>query len=515
MVITRPNRSAKVTVHPFPAPFGGWNTRDSMDSMKETDAVVLDNLFPGFGQITTRAGASSFATGLGAAVFTLAEFNAGTFRKMIAGANGKIWDVSAAGAGTQLATGFTNDKWQWAQFDAASGGARLGLVNGQDAPQIYDGSAISAMTVSGSGLTATNLIGINIYKNRSYFWEANSQNFWYSAVNALGGTLTKFPLGRVQGTGGNLTFMATWTRDSGNGMDDLAVFALSSGDVLIYQGDNPGDANAWALVGRFSIGAPLSIRGYENVGGDLWIITRSGYIPLSKVLESGRANEGDFALSSKIRGSVLEMVTRYASNYGWQMILYPKHSLGSCVIVNVPLASSVAHQHVINVGTGSWCRFTGLNANCWGIYNDALYFGGSGVVYKFDDGTSDAGAPIRCEVQPAWNYLKDRSFEKQLTSARLMGSASGEVAYTLRSGSDFGVLSVEAQGATQAQGTGGDWDTSDWDVTDWPAESLTFANWHSVGGIGRNFALNVRFESARYGMSLYAFSLGYQRGGPF
>jgi hypothetical protein len=230
-------------------------------------------------------------------------------------------------------------------------------------------------------------------------------------------------------------------------------------------------------------------------------------------LESGRATEGDFALSSKIRGSVLEVVTRYAANYGWQMVLYPKHSLGSCVIVNVPLSSVQAHQHVINVGTGSWCRFTGLNANCWGIYNDALYFGGSGVVYKFDDGTSDAGASIRCEAQPAWNYLKERGFEKQLTSARLMGAASGGVAYTLRAGADFGALSVEAVGATQAQGTGGDWDTSDWDITDWPQENLTFASWHSVGGLGYNFALNLQFESNRYGMSIYAFSLGYQRGG--
>jgi hypothetical protein len=503
----------KASIYSFPAPVGGLNTRDSLDNMPETDAVVLDNLFPGFGQVSTRFGSTSYATGLGGPVYTLAEFNAGDKRKFIAAAAGQLWDISAPGPGVSLATDFDGEKWQWAQFDDAGGGARMGLVNGVDAPQIYNGSGVSAMTVSGSGLTASSLIGINIYKNRSYFWEVGSQNFWYSATNALGGTLTKFPLGRVQGTGGNLVFMATWTRDAGNGMDDLAVFALTSGDVLIYQGSNPADATDFGLIGRYSIGAPLSIRGYENVGGDLWVITRSGYIPMSKVLDSGRAKEAESAVSSQIRGSVLEAILRFASNYGWQAILYPKHSLGTCCIFNIPLTAKTSHQHVINVATGAWCRFKGMNAKCWGAYNDGMYFGGEGVVYRADSGASDAGAAINYVMQPSWNYLKKRSTLKQATMARFIGTSTGAITYTVKSASDFGPLTVQAQGVTQHQGIGGDWDTSEWDTTSWPAEQLQYEDWYSIGSIGYNFGVALEFVSSTDSMSVSTLALAYQEGG--
>jgi hypothetical protein len=481
--------------------------------MDEKDAVALDNLFPGFGKVSTRRGSISYATGMTGTVFTLAEFNAGLFRKMIAAADGKIWDVSAAGTGTSLKTGFTSDKWQWAQFDSANNGARMGLVNGQDPPQQYDGSGVTAMTISGSGLTAANLIGINIYKNRSYFWDNRSQNFWYSSVNALGGTLTKFPLGRVQGTGGNLQFMATWTRDSGSGMDDLAVFALTSGDVLVYQGSNPGDAADWALLGVFAMGSPLSIRGYAKVAGDLWIITRSGYLPLSKVLSDGQAKEADFALSAKIRGAVSEALNSYSATYGWQAILYPRHSLGTCCIFNAPLSGAEFQQHVVNVATGAWCRWTGLQARCWAVYNDSLYFGGAGgIVYKADSGTSDASRAINFVGQPAWNYLQKRGQQKELTLCRLLGGADGEISYTVDIATDFNVMRPEITGKTPSQGAGGFWDTSDWDATDWPAESRAFDNWHSAGGVGFNFGLRLRFSTGTSGLDWSSFALAYKRG---
>jgi hypothetical protein len=239
---------------------GGWNTRDALAAMPPEDAVVLDNIFPGLGSCKTRGGASAYATTLGGSVKTLAEFNAGSLRKFIAAANGKIWNISASGAGVSLATGFTSDIWDWAQFDDASGRrawrsstARIFLRSTTAPPS-------RPLTISGTGLTPANLNGVHIFRSRSFFWDNRTQDFWYSATNALGGTMTKFPLGRVQGTGGNLIAMVTWSRDSGTGLDDLAVFILSSGDILIYAGTNPGDANAWQIVGRYAVAAPIDKR---------------------------------------------------------------------------------------------------------------------------------------------------------------------------------------------------------------------------------------------------------------
>ena len=90
-----------------PAPTGGWNARDSLDSMDPTDAVSLINLFPTFGQVVRRNGWGIYATGLGGAVQTLSEFNAASVRKLLAAANGSIFDVSSPGPVTTIASSFT------------------------------------------------------------------------------------------------------------------------------------------------------------------------------------------------------------------------------------------------------------------------------------------------------------------------------------------------------------------------------------------------------------------------
>jgi len=295
------NRQQKAMPIPFPSPVGGWNARDALSAMPPEDAVVLDNWFPGLGACRTRGGGVAYANTLGGSVKTLFEFNAKTTRKFLGMANGKIWDISAAGAGVSLATGFASDVWDCAQFDDASGGARMGLVNGSDAPQQYDGATVSAMTISGSGLTPANLNGIQIHKARSYFWDDRTQDFWFSATNALGGVLSKFPLGRLPNTGGNLMAMTTWSIDSGNGPQDAAVFIMNSGVVLAYSGSDPSTTTDWFLVGRYNLGAPISKRAIKKIGADVVIATKSGYVSLAQIFQSGDFNEFSSAISTEIR----------------------------------------------------------------------------------------------------------------------------------------------------------------------------------------------------------------------
>lgn len=501
------NRGVKATVSSVPAPVGGWNARDSIDEMASDEAYSLVNWFPRQGQVSNRRGYTSHATGLGGAVETIGEFNAGSTRKMFAAADGKIWDTTSAGAASSLATGFSNNRWQWAQFDDSSGGARVGLVNGADAPQIHTGSAVSAMTISGSGLTPANLDGINIHKGRSYFWDSDTQDFWYSATNALGGALTKFPLGRVAGTGGNLVAMGTWTRDGGDGADDLAVFLLSSGDVVIYAGDNPGDSAAWSLQGIFKIGAPLGIRALMKVGAELVVGTVDGYIPLSAVLSSGRSDQSK-ALSDKIRNAVLFATRNYRSNFGWQAIHYP---LSNMAIFNVPLSSSTFEQHVVNTLTGAWCKFTGMNARSWGMYSDRLYFGGSGVVYKSDDGRSDAGNAITASGQTSWSYLKSRERQKRFTALRHLLQADGDLAFSAGVGVDFGLIEL-SQAESSVAGNSTPWDTSPWDSSPWSDEVATNTNWLSADGIGYNVSARLDVVTSTRAVDWFATQYQYEPG---
>lgn len=482
------NRGQKAIVESVPAPVGGWNARDSIDDMSGDEALELVNWFPGQGQVSLFGAHASHATGLGGSVETIAEFNAGSTRKMLGAANGEIWDATSAGAASSLASGFGSNRWQWAQFDDSAGGARVGLVNGSDAPQIYNGSAVSAMTISGSGLTPANLNGIHVHKNRSYFWDSRTQDFWYSALNALGGALTKFPLGRVAGTGGNVVTMATWTKDGGDGQDDLACFFLSSGDVAIYAGDNPGDSAAWALVGMFKIGAPMGVRAVQKVGADLVVATVDGYQSLSLILATGRARPQIGAFSDKIRKAVLAATKSYASNFGWQVAMYP---LGNMAIFNVPISSSGFEQHVVNTLTGAWCKAQGINARCWGMYNDRMYLGGAGgVIYKFDQGRSMAGSAIIGRAQTAWNYLGSRKRKKRFTAMRPVLQVDGALTFSAGIGVDFGLISI-TDNESSVPAVTSPWDTSPWDTSPWSDETAISNDWLGAEGDGYNVSAKL------------------------
>ncbi|MGE4259212.1 MAG: hypothetical protein AB7F19_07710 [Candidatus Babeliales bacterium] len=478
--------------------------------MPPEDAVILTNMFPTSGRLVTRNGFSEWATELGGEVEMLAEFNAGATRKMIAAADGSIFDVSTIGpVGAALATGFSSNRWQWAQFDDSGGGARMGLVNGFDDPQIYDGSTIASMTVSGSGLTPSDLVGIHIFKNRSYFWEVNSQNFWYSAVGALGGTLTKFPLGRVSGFGGNLIAMANWSRDAGDGEDDLAVFVMDSGDIVVYKGDDPGDADAWALVGIYRGGAPLGVRAITKLGSDVIVMTKDGYVPLSKIINLGRITEVG-SISDKIQDEVNRVAQLYAANYGWQAILYPR---GQYILFNVPISSDFYQQHIINTSTQAWCKFEGMNGICWSLFNDRLYFGGvDGTVYLADDGNTDNGSSINIQVYTAWNYIVSRNYNKKLSGVRIYFDSATTFTFTYGIGTDFinptVFSSINSNVPAQSM-----WDEALWDVDFWGNDNIITKPWLSGNAYGMNFLLRVLMSVSNGPVNWYSYEYLYEPGG--
>lgn len=487
-------RGAKAIPSTVPSPIDGWNARDSLAAMKPTDAVILDNIFPGFGSCRTRGGSAAYANTLGGSVKMLAEFNAKTFRQFIAAANGKLWNISVAGAGSQIGTGYTNDAWEWAQMDGPGGTPKMGFVNGSDAPQTWDGAATANMVVSGP--TVANLNGIHIHKSRSYFWDDRTGSFWYSAVNALGGVLAEFPLGRVGGAGGNMLMMATWSHDSGNGLQDLAVFALNSGDVFVYSGSDPSSSTDWALVGRYAMSPPINKRCFIKLGADLVIATRAGYVSLADVIARGRYDEEN-AVSSRIRGAVLDAV-RASTAFGWEMKHYPA---GNYLLVNVPTTTSEYHQHVMNTETKRWCRFKGQNALCWGLFNNELYFGtSSGTVLKADSGTDDNGTPIRIVAVQAWNSFKRinnrvTALQMQFRHQNLPFVYQAGIAY------DFGdaFVNITRSISPPASQTWADWEASVTWALMWGGEAGVVNSKASASGSGRyvGLALSMSLSNQR------------------
>lgn len=486
------------------APIGGWNARDPVALMDEQDAVLLDNWFPGDSEVVTRRGYTQFiGSGMGSGqVKTLAPYSAAAVDKLIAATGGNLYEVASGTASAALATGLTNDQWQHTMF-----GNRLLMVNGSDAPRHYDGSTVTATTWTGSGLTISNLIGITAFKSRIYFIEKNTMNVWYGDIGAVQGTLTKFDLSTVAGSfGGIVKAIGSLSIDGGAGVDDLLVIIMSTGDTLIYQGSDPGVD--FALVGVFKIGSPVGNRALVKVGGELVAITRDGFVPISRMIRSGRYDE-KAVLSDKIRTAFDESLRTYASSDGWEATFFP---LGNKIIVNVPKAGG-HHQYVMNSNSGAWCRYSGLDAATWCLFNDEVYFGGKdGKVYKAETGLSDNGSPIVVSGQQAFSFFKNRGLLKLISAIRLTFRASSAAQASLTVNTDFNskARSVSFKIGT---GTATQWNEAAWNSFQWGGAETTKGKWKIVSGKGYSASVKVTASISGQAIAWQDTSYMYQTAG--
>lgn len=490
------------------APIGGWNARDALANMQESDAIILDNWFPEQEAVRVRRGTSSFATGLTSAVESLMVWRGPSAQKMFASSNSAVYETSSAGAvGAAEFSGLTSTRWQWENF-ANSAGNFLYIVNGSDAPRYYDGSSWTTPTITGSGLTASDLIHVFAFKRRLIFIEKASLSFWYFPVETISGTISEFDLGPVFSRGGFLMAGGNWTLDGGSGPDDYAAFMSSEGQVAIFQGTDPGNASNWAHVGTFDIGPPVGRRCFENIGGELIALTNDGVVPVSMFLRSGRSQPA-LSLSDKISGAYTSATRDFAGNFGWQAQYYPK---GSMLIVNVPITEgTTSRQFVRNTNTGAWCRFLGIDANCFAIFNDDLYYGGNATVFKADTGNADAGSNIDGEVETAFSYLGNRGINKVFEQARPVLSSNGTVSVVM--GVDVDFDSAQPSGTpTFLANAGGEWDTAEWDEAEWSDRNRITNEWQGIAGYGRCAA--IRFRTATQGeLKWTATDWLYQPGG--
>lgn len=397
----------------IPAPVGGWNVRDSIADMDDQDAVILSNFFCLPDTVMNRKGSSTWVTGITGTVETLAPYQKqdGT-SELFASAgttpNVAIYDVTTLGpVGAAVVTGKSSSRWQHINF-ATPGGQYLYMVNGVDSPMLYDGAtwtAITGVSVPAiTGVTTSNLIHVNAFKQRLFFIEKDSMSAWYLPVQSIGGAALELDFSSFCKRGGYLMAMYTWTFDAGYGMDDHAVFITSEGEVLVYRGTDPSSVATWGLVGIYTIGQPIGRRCGVQFTKDLLLICQDGVVPLSQALVASLITN-KAAITDKIQSAVSEAVTNYGANFGWQLQIYPQQNM---LILNIPAGTGVAYQYVMNTITGGWSSWTNINATCWAEMDGALYFGGIGTVWLGWDGTSDA---INTAAAPSTYATSNIQFE--------------------------------------------------------------------------------------------------------
>ncbi|MGE0653974.1 MAG: hypothetical protein AB7P12_19835 [Alphaproteobacteria bacterium] len=488
-------RAQKGVGRSIPAPVGGWDASTPLANMGAEFAVRLDNWDPEPGYVKLRRGFGEHATGVGAGVVeSLMAYHgvATSDDALFAASASDIYEVTASGAaGAAVVTSLGNGRWQHVNF-TTSGGHFLIIVNGADSLRAFDGSNWSTPSIT--GLTSSDFVHVTAHKRRLWFVLNGSTKAGYLPVDSIAGAATAFELGAVFSKGGYLQAIGSWTLDSGTGIDDLAVFISSKGQVAVYSGTDPSSADSWSLIGVFDLGPPIGRRCLTKVGGDLALITIDGVIPLSTALSLDRAAVNNVAITARIQSAMNSAARDYGGHFGWQLLAYPK---GTKAVLNVPVAESVtAHQYVMNTLTGAWCRYTGINANCWEIFQDRLLFGGaSGTIFEADIGALDHTEPIHADLVSAFNYYGAPGRLKQWTMIQPLIVADGRVTPKLYVDTDFKVTEAAAT-VSEIMASGAEWDEAVWDADEWAEAEVVVNDWAGLSALGQAGAVHMIIDVA-------------------
>lgn len=495
-----------------PAPVGGWNTRDSIANMPPTDAVVLDNWFPSSTSVDLRNGSVTHATGFATRVKTLMEYASPTASEFYGCDNTGIYNISLSGPIGAAVTSLTEGYCQHINFSTAAG-AFLMSVNGFDPIKLYNGTTWQDVTgvsvpVSITGITTSNVININAFKNRIWLIQKNSLDVWYLPVASVGGAATQFTLSGLFTRGGYLMSMGTWTIDGGAGVDDFAVFATSEGEIAVYQGTDPSSPSTWSLVGVYFIGEPIGRRCFTKYGGDLLFLCLQGLYPLSVALQTASIDRTN-GLSDKISPTFNESALTFKNNQGWQTTIFPE---GNMLLVNVPAyVGTAAYQYCMNLITQSWCRFTEWNAAVFFLWNSRLYYGTETSVVQAWVGSSDNNNYITGTALTAFSYLETPRIKHfKMVRPVIQADSSYDmyvgVTTDFDQDADYSLIPAAVSG-------GALWDVALWDVAMWGAGLSTSKNWIAISvnpgtSIAAKMQIRTKFSSIKWQSTDYIYQTG-------
>ena len=487
----QPPAAVPASSYTFPAPIRGWVLNENLATAQPAAARRLDNWLCTTTGVRARGGSVKHAT-LPAAVTSLFTYKGSTEQFFATTATG-IFTITAPASPTTILTatvsGLTSGEFTAAQFGTA-GGNYLYAVNGADSARLFDGAAWTAITGASSpsitGPTTSTFSHVWSFANRLFFVQKNTFTAWYLPVDSIGGAASSFSLAGVFKRGGSLLFGATWSQDSGAGLDDKCVFVSTEGDVAVYAGTNPGSAADWALQGVYAMPRPLGKNAHVQAGGDLLIATEVGLIPISAVLQTDFAALDGKAVSAQIAPYWQQMARTITP--GWDIVKVPRR--GVIFIAQPDPAGGEKTALAINSLTGAWSRCTGWDTRCLGYFNDQPYFGaGDNCVYIMDTSGADDGAPYTAVYLGQHESMGLFGKVKSIRQMRATFQSGSPINPYLSAQEDFRE-EVGTAPSSVANYTVDEWDNGLWDTAIWDADTVVQndANWTAVGVTGYTIA---------------------------
>jgi hypothetical protein len=361
-----------------------------------------------------------------------------------------------------------------------------------------------------TGVNSNTFVHVNLFKNFLFFVQENSMEVWYLPVGQVSGVATKLDFGGIARMGGYIQAMGTWTIDAGQGADDYAVWITNNGETIVYNGTNPDSADTWALKGVWQLGQTFNRRCFLKWAGDILLLTQDGLVPLAAALQSSRLDPR-VNLTDKIYYAISQEASLYSNNFGWQINYFASENM---LMINIPSGEGVK-QFCMHTISKAWCSFSNINAKCWELSYDKMYFGGNGFVGSFWDAYSDDGNNINAVVQQAYSYFEAPGQQKRFTMIRpIFQTDNGFPGILVGINTDFDAQNSLGAVSFNAVSTAiGVWDTAKWDTDIWGGTLSLNKLWQGVTGIG--YSGGIIMKVASQGIDVHWVSSDYvmERGG--
>lgn len=224
------------------------------------------------------------------------------------------------------------------------------MADGLDLPVIYNGTGFqNGLFTTTTGVPPSTFDGIIAHHDRLYFWKTSGKlEFYYADIGAVMGPLVRFPLDRLGNITGGIQAMFSVTLDAGENANDALAIFTTTGEIVVYEGLNPGDANDWSLMTRIKIAPALSRFGFVRVGGDVWMMTTLGVVSISDTVQRGvLALVSEF--TRPIADDILALV-RAGGGAEWQLHITAD---GSQIIINY-FTPALQKQYIWQTDSKAW-----------------------------------------------------------------------------------------------------------------------------------------------------------------
>jgi len=450
--------------------------------------------------------------------YVLYSETTGTWQR-IAAASTNVWKTSTVYA---LNARVSNAGATYICTTGGTSGSGDGPVGGGSG--ITDGTVTWAFSPTVSGVDPQTFRHVSVWKNRLWFTQADSATAWYLDLNSISGPASPIYFGPRFKFGGSLAGVWSWTLDGGTGIDDHLVAVSTGGDVVVYQGTDPAldqvmYPGTFLMKGVWWVGAvPPGRRFVSDFGGDLFILSMQGCVPLSKIVSGGLVRDPNLYATQKISNLFNSLMQERRSYQGWELRIHPTDNT---LIISVPPIPGGETEHLtMSLTTRGWARHRGVPSTCMDSWQGTLYFGtadgrvcqNTGAVDNValdGSGATDIEWSLLTAFQNAGSARK--KFLHFIRPHLITDGTAPNVAVSARYDFDLGEMNASLP-YSMPLSDGGIWDSGLWDTAVWGSGADATSRVGGGSGLGTSVAISFR-GSSRSTTTLAGFDVALEQGG--